>query len=159
MAWRRHPELSYLLVSDDGGGARVGAELLELWVSAAGYVQVNVDAGPPRSLHRLVLETWLGPPPAGWQAHHRDGNKANNALANLAWVTPSENTRHAWATGLQPQQRRRRTTCRRGHPLDQVYHQRDRQGVEREWRRCSTCRRHAYHRKRYGEPQAEQLAL
>ena len=157
MAWRRHPELTYLEVSDAGGPPRVGTELLELWVSAAGYVQVAVGTGPPRSLHRLVLEAWVGAAPAGHQAHHVDGDKRHNALVNLAWVTPSENTRHAWAAGLQPVRRARRAVCRKGHPLDQTYRQRDRQGVEREWRRCSTCRRAAYRRTRYGVPQVERL--
>ena len=38
-------------------------------------------------------------------------------------------------------QRPRKTVCAHGHPLDQVYHQRDYLGILRTYRRCSRCRR------------------
>lgn len=42
-------------------------------------------------LHRLVLEAFAGPCPAGMEGCHNDGNPRNNALSNLRWDTPLAN--------------------------------------------------------------------
>lgn len=42
-------------------------------------------------VHRLVLETFVGPCPGGHQALHLDDNPRNNRLDNLRWGTPKEN--------------------------------------------------------------------
>ena len=44
-------------------------------------------------VHRLVASTFLGPPPDIWRTHvhHKDGDKENNAVSNLEYVTPAEN--------------------------------------------------------------------
>lgn len=51
-------------------------------------------------VHRLVLEAFEGPPPEGCEPNHIDGDKGNNALDNLEWVTHSQNVQHAYDTGL-----------------------------------------------------------
>ena len=45
--------------------------------------------------HRLVWRHFNGPIPVGLVINHRNGDKADNRLANLEVVTPSENARHA----------------------------------------------------------------
>ena len=70
----------------------------------AGYLFVNLSQNSEvdvRSVHQLVLEAFVGPCPAGKQAHHIDGDKSNNRLDNLKWVTPSENHECAYQDGLQ----------------------------------------------------------
>lgn len=42
-------------------------------------------------VHRLVLETLVGPCPEGMEGLHRDGNPRNNFVANLRWGTHKEN--------------------------------------------------------------------
>ncbi len=42
-------------------------------------------------IHRLILETYVGPCPAGMECRHLDGNSTNNQLGNLKWGTPKEN--------------------------------------------------------------------
>lgn len=44
-----------------------------------------------RTVHRMVLETFVGPRPFGLQARHLDGNTANPRLDNLCWGTKREN--------------------------------------------------------------------
>src|SRR4051812_34370770 len=45
-----------------------------------------------RDIHRLILETFGGPPPSpDHQARHGDGDHLNNHANNLAWGTRSEN--------------------------------------------------------------------
>lgn len=58
-------------------------------------------------VHKLVLAAFVGPRPSPkHQCNHRDGNKRNNVLANLEYVTASENVRHAWRTGLHRRRER-----------------------------------------------------
>lgn len=62
--------------------------------SKKGYVSVALSLeGRVRTafVHTLVLEAFIGPRPTGHQAAHLDGDRANNALTNLAWKTQSEN--------------------------------------------------------------------
>lgn len=42
-------------------------------------------------IHRLVLEAFVGPCPAGMEGCHNDGNPQNNALDNLRWDTHAAN--------------------------------------------------------------------
>jgi hypothetical protein len=56
---------------------------------------VGLSAGNNRSVrryvHRLVLEAFVGPRPAGLECRHLDGNPSNNDLSNLVWGTRKEN--------------------------------------------------------------------
>jgi len=44
-----------------------------------------------KQVHRLVLETFVGPCPDGCVCRHLDGDAQNNALENLCWGTCKEN--------------------------------------------------------------------
>lgn len=45
-------------------------------------------------IHRLVLETFVGPPPDGCECDHIDRDPSNNKLENLRWVTHYENMKN-----------------------------------------------------------------
>ena len=42
-------------------------------------------------IHRLILETFVGPCPIGMECRHLDGNPSNNSIENLKWGTRLEN--------------------------------------------------------------------
>lgn len=52
---------------------------------------------------RLVALTFLGEPPKGFTVNHKDGNRFNNAIDNLEWLSLADNIRHGFETGLYPQ--------------------------------------------------------
>jgi hypothetical protein len=74
-----------------------------------GYQSYNLknDFGELKnySAHRLLARTLIknDDPENKTQVNHIDGNKWNNDISNLEWVTPSENGQHANDTGLRPQ--------------------------------------------------------
>lgn len=52
------------------------------------------------AVHRLVAMMFIPNPSNYEQVDHLDGNKLNNNVKNLEWVTPKENTNRAWKKGL-----------------------------------------------------------
>lgn len=59
--------------------------------SAPGYKYVTLN-GVVCFVHRLVLETFVGPCPEGMEARHvKTNDPGNNHLENLEWGTPKQN--------------------------------------------------------------------
>lgn len=50
-------------------------------------------------IHRLVADAFLDKGVGDTEVNHKDGNRANNHIDNLEWVSSSGNTEHAVATG------------------------------------------------------------
>lgn len=67
------------------------------------YLQVHLSLKgvcKGHSIHRLVAEAFIPNPDNKPQVNHIDGNKHNNHVSNLEWVSPSENIQHAIKNGL-----------------------------------------------------------
>lgn len=48
----------------------------------------------PKLIHRLMCESFFGKCPKGKTVGHLDGDKENNNILNLKYVTPKENASH-----------------------------------------------------------------
>ena len=61
--------------------------------STGGYGRVNI--GKSMVVHKIVALTFIGNRPDGMDINHIDGDKKNNSIDNLQFVTRSENCRQA----------------------------------------------------------------
>ena len=54
-------------------------------------------------IHRLVALLFLDKPDSNvmWEVNHIDGDKENNNVTNLEWVTRQQNLQHSWDIGLR----------------------------------------------------------
>lgn len=71
-------------------------------LGTTGYLNValqNKTLRKREKIHRLVAAAFIGPP-GKLDVNHIDGNKLNNRLENLEYVTRSENLKHAFRLGL-----------------------------------------------------------
>lgn len=78
--------------------------LLKQKIQSNGYYTVCVfdKYGKEKTVlvHRLVAMAYIPNPENKPQINHIDGNKQNNHVSNLEWVTGSENQKHAYRNGL-----------------------------------------------------------
>lgn len=106
--WKRIPNYSNYECSTLGHVRRIDTQRqLKPWLQNNGYLVVRVRGNDQivKSwlVHRLVALTWLRKPlKYKVCVNHIDGNKQNNVVDNLEWVTNSENILHARRNGLNP---------------------------------------------------------
>ena len=112
--WRAIPDYEgWYEISDWGNIKRVRTgpgifvgRILRQSLDGDGYHQISLSKlGDIRTIkvHKLVMLSFIGPRPEGKQINHKDGNKDNNHLDNLEYLTQSENMTHAYDTGLESQ--------------------------------------------------------
>lgn len=104
--FRQWPACPEYLVGSDGsvwsckeqgnGRGPIPWHLRKPRVNTHGYFQLSVilpEGKKHVTVHRMVLESFVGLRPDGHQARHLDGNRFNNAVDNLAWGTSADDGR------------------------------------------------------------------
>ena len=72
--------------------------------NGTGYFQCKLrDVNGRRKafyVHRLVAMHYLDNPEELTDVNHKDGDKSNNGIDNLEWLSHSDNLKHAYKLGL-----------------------------------------------------------
>ena len=89
-------------VTEDG---KVWSHNYERWIKGyknwAGYIRITLckdGKAKAHSAHRLVAETYINNNENKKYINHINGDKSDNRVINLEWVTPSENMYHCYKT-------------------------------------------------------------
>jgi hypothetical protein len=87
-------------VLDDGTVFKQNGKPLTNYTDTYGYKYIKIKNAETNRrkkylVHRLVAECYIPNCDALPQINHKDGNKSNNSVDNLEWVTASENQSHS----------------------------------------------------------------
>lgn len=98
-------ETNYYITEDGKCYNKKTGKYLKGQLSNSGYLNFNLSLTPTNKkrfyAHRLVAQAYIENPENKKEVNHKDGNKLNNCVDNLEWVTGSENQQHAIEQGLR----------------------------------------------------------
>jgi len=102
--WRTHPDFPVeYSVSDRGRVMNRHEKILKGSLDNRGYMRVSLHSGGvkfDRTVHRLVMEAFVGFRGEGMTVNHKNGIKTDNRLSNLEYCTLADNIRHGHKMGL-----------------------------------------------------------
>lgn len=107
--WKEIPELKGYSVSNKGRIRKDNTGQIMVLSVNNGYARITIS----KHVHRLVAKAFLGEPLDEKQCwvDHIDGNRSNNNVENLRWVTPSENVlSYGYASRIKNKKRQVRAT-------------------------------------------------
>jgi len=123
-------EMDYLVSSDGRVWSKKSGRELKPSHCTGGYPRVAVSTLGKVfhvRVHTLVARAFLNRPSRDHVVNHIDGDKTNNVLDNLEWVTRSENTKHAFKAGLIPMKNVKKTVSgdQRPYHMAPVFSEKD----------------------------------
>lgn len=101
--WKQISSNSNYMVSNTGRIRRCNVDRDHSVRDKKGYLVTDLYEGGQRvtaRVHRIVAEEFIPNPENKPCINHIDGNKHNNHVSNLEWVTKKENCVHALDNGL-----------------------------------------------------------
>ena len=101
MEWKPIPNYEECgFISSTGLVKNLKGEQRKLTISKYGYFRVGLKGGKRTiSVHKLVADAFVSGKKEGLVVNHIDGNKLNNDVSNLEWVTQSYNVKHGFMLG------------------------------------------------------------
>ena len=91
----------YIVYRKGTAAVFVKGRILNPVVNKRGYVHIRLNDKKDYSIHRLVALAFIDNPDNLPTIDHIDGNKQNNRVDNLEWVTYKENNQRAYDLGLK----------------------------------------------------------
>lgn len=111
----------------------VTGNIISKRINKAGYYRVSLYSyiekkSITKEVHRLVAENFFDNIQKGKEVNHKDGNKLNNNVNNLEWITHKQNIEHAWANNLFEPVRKASKRYGRDNPAARCIIQYDKNG-------------------------------
>lgn len=106
------------IASGKQGCRKLPLKKMKLKLGKDGYYQIQLQVNGKSKfvrVHRLIADTFLSNTKTDIKNHvnHIDGNKLNNVVGNLEWVSNEDNIKHAHESGLM--ENSKDTQFKKGH--------------------------------------------
>lgn len=100
------------------GQRKIPLRKMKLKLGKDGYYQIQLQVNGKSKfvrVHRLIADNFLSTTKTDINNHvnHIDGNKLNNKVSNLEWVSNGDNIKHAYESGLM--EKSKTTQFKKGH--------------------------------------------
>lgn len=103
--WKVVENFPFYKISNYGRLINRYGRILKPRLQNSGYYFYSLYDGRGRdfqtqiTVHKLVMTSFVGDN-TGYDINHIDGNKLNNHVSNLEYITHSDNAKHAYAIGI-----------------------------------------------------------